>query len=1334
MANAMNKFRATDESLSNPENEWMFKALLAISSNGNSPVQNSIKAYRIYKKWLDTGKFPSKNYASITANMKDGTVIEVNDMTETKTQYIGKDAKKNKPVTLEKTDVESVSEKAWSVRGGYDPQFNLLRRLIDDHGGIKGAMEWWTTKHPVREVQKYNDKLMDDLGRKGNVIPESTKLYGGYALGPKIGNFSLNIMGIHEPLTIDVWLTRTWGRWMGDMFIKGKPKGAPTPIDRGFLNQVFDTLSNVFNLSKAELQAVMWYYEQQLWTQLGTKSDSQSYTDGANEVLKKIGHPAIEDVTFSQEAGEGGAVTASAAVDRLTDERNRETTVILRDKRSKLTEPKTVRFKKKIDEKEGIKETTSQTAERILADVSGRYNPLKDDIFERKSLYTHEVQNIEQAKAAIDNMDLETAKSDFVKSARNLLKDGEVRNDAVLLGLKVMDGALMSGDHDLARDIFQQLSEIGTLTGQLLRQFQELNTISPVTLTRVIELELQKHGLTMTEEQHKMFFDQSVKMVELSRLVNEAYKSYMESPDTEIANVYNKAVKDLHKAHNVLGHDINSIIPKGITNLGEQIIQGNALTPKSLLVNPTANIVHSMIRFGENFIGGFTDASIKFFKTGRWSWPIMQTTTRGTAAMFTSMPDAFKKVFTADDRFGEQDKFDIKGTYLDSFNRLKDQFAITFRPNSEAAKRAKLRTPRSKWVTIVTKTGRRYNGVIVKSVEEGLVLKSKNGKDLFFEHNEIDKKIYKTPTKVKAERMIETYLPQAWVADAMFRGLILGDHSFRKAAETAEAARIFFGSDMIKNKTADSFKLFMANPPKEFKERIHAAGSEAVFAEPRTLAKWVSLFDKISDAAIDNALGKDAAITAPIRAMAKWLKRAVLLFKTVPANIIQLSMEYALPPLALTGAAAKYAQGKQQEGSKLLARSIMGGTFYALGNFLWSNGVLAITSFADDDEERDVKLANKPSDALNVTALLRLDMGDPDWGRERKGDDWADIAALGEIGFFLGYYGQYMGEIKKSGKEYETFMGAPMNADAAAMGAMSVLDAGLNQDFLKGVHTITRAISKKDATYLADLVSTLGFAYAPNIAQQLVKAERSYHMAKPNRGFWDRLNANFHMMTRSKFTDKITPLVNVWGQLIPVTPENKNAYWHNSIDIFKVQKVTDMTSVEVANLWDVRVEKEKGALLTPASTRTTVEGYQLPSGEYDNIDVRLDPIDHAIAQTYAGARKRQIVELLMNTPEWETHSDKLKWDIINSVNRSANKEASDYMNGMINKRFQDGTIEADHERKEYTYVDKRDFGMDTILEVLKGRDADVSKVPNIEEMYSNELSNDRSFVEQNRSK
>lgn len=128
-----------------------------------------------------------------------------------------------------------------------------------------------------------------DLGNSENQTATLGKLPGSWIMGPKIGLFFQNMNNNHKWVTADMWVMRTYGRLMGSLFDKDgsiieAPNTAKNEIERGALQHSFEKVSEALGLNPAELQAVLWYHEQQLWKSLGNKSESYSYEDFINSL------------------------------------------------------------------------------------------------------------------------------------------------------------------------------------------------------------------------------------------------------------------------------------------------------------------------------------------------------------------------------------------------------------------------------------------------------------------------------------------------------------------------------------------------------------------------------------------------------------------------------------------------------------------------------------------------------------------------------------------------------------------------------------------------------------------------------------------------------------------------------------------------------------------------------------------------------------------------------------------------------------------------------------------------------------------------------------------
>ena len=167
VANAMDlAAQAYPELASDPNARMAFTAITAITSNGASVQENSENAFAAYADYRQNKKFP--NFGA------------------------GKEAP--------------------AMRKG----FELLNRLQDELGA-DGLREFLNTETTVRELKQEGFTI------SGELMDE--RVYGSAILGPKIGQgFYQNLNGNYDPLTMDRWFMRTWGRLTGSMMKESRRK------------------------------------------------------------------------------------------------------------------------------------------------------------------------------------------------------------------------------------------------------------------------------------------------------------------------------------------------------------------------------------------------------------------------------------------------------------------------------------------------------------------------------------------------------------------------------------------------------------------------------------------------------------------------------------------------------------------------------------------------------------------------------------------------------------------------------------------------------------------------------------------------------------------------------------------------------------------------------------------------------------------------------------------------------------------------------------------------------------------------------------------------------
>jgi len=198
--------------------------------------------------------------------------------------------------------IHPFTETGWNQRSNImGPQIDMLNSMIDDdkfaprEGSnnprlerIENFLEFMFSTHPVREINqfraKHGTKSPAKIGKQDDVR------LGMYAFGPKFGPFILNLNGLSDE-TVDSWASRSFYRNMGrSIGADGQlVKGPLTNNDRESMKRALRDVSAQTNLSSRDIQAVLWFYEKELYNHLGQKIPLEVFSDGATEFDRKYG-------------------------------------------------------------------------------------------------------------------------------------------------------------------------------------------------------------------------------------------------------------------------------------------------------------------------------------------------------------------------------------------------------------------------------------------------------------------------------------------------------------------------------------------------------------------------------------------------------------------------------------------------------------------------------------------------------------------------------------------------------------------------------------------------------------------------------------------------------------------------------------------------------------------------------------------------------------------------------------------------------------------------------------------------------------------------------------
>lgn len=201
----------------------------------------------------------------------------------------------------------AAAKKATHVKYIKNPE---LEALIEKHGKLNGVFEYL--------LQPSADPS----------IPYRAAEF----FGDKVGAFLGNIGGYRQMPTIDIWMMRWFYRLNGDnmVLIKDKktgekklePKGIASKGETDLQRAIVQEITNRYNDGKpveeqiqpADVQAVIWYAEKQLWGSIAREAPRVGFDDAANLSVGRVSTldsaPAADAAAAIQNENSGGELFA----------------------------------------------------------------------------------------------------------------------------------------------------------------------------------------------------------------------------------------------------------------------------------------------------------------------------------------------------------------------------------------------------------------------------------------------------------------------------------------------------------------------------------------------------------------------------------------------------------------------------------------------------------------------------------------------------------------------------------------------------------------------------------------------------------------------------------------------------------------------------------------------------------------------------------------------------------------------------------------------------------------------------------------------------------------
>ena len=201
--------------------------------------------------------------------------------------------------------------KLWGGTTGpiMEQQLKLHEYMIKKMG-LDGYASWLLTPHTVKEITQM--KMESGLYKSATTPGKATDMkMGAFIMGEKGGAFFLNLNGIKET-TADKWFTRTFNRHTGTLTSgpvseQGLVDAPRNEAERSIMKSWNRAVAQNVNLDEQANQAVLWYFEQNLYYNLGVKSArSESFSDGAKNLLNARGIAIDEPTGVGAASGSNG--------------------------------------------------------------------------------------------------------------------------------------------------------------------------------------------------------------------------------------------------------------------------------------------------------------------------------------------------------------------------------------------------------------------------------------------------------------------------------------------------------------------------------------------------------------------------------------------------------------------------------------------------------------------------------------------------------------------------------------------------------------------------------------------------------------------------------------------------------------------------------------------------------------------------------------------------------------------------------------------------------------------------------------------------------------------
>jgi len=413
-------------------------------------------------------------------------------------------------------------------------------------------------------------------------------------------------------------------------------------------------------------------------------------------------------------------------------------------------------------------------------------------------------------------------------------------------------------------------------------------------------------------------------------------------------------------------------------------------------------------------------------------------------------------------------------------------------------------------------------------------------------------------------------------AETMFRMLSFGDVPFRRYAE----GLYLYQTGLNMGLEGEALARFLKYPTKDQLVKAQVEGRKLTFQEDtiasKTVNQVVTTMENVTGDALDNIPGLNG------KAFAKGFYRAMLPFRSTPANILLETFTWVNPYVGITRMASDISKGNPEDASKTMAKMMLGAVTMEAAMLMIKEGVISGAIQWNEDEEKNIAYDVFPPSSINVSALQRLIEGqDPS---KKKDDRFIKYDKLGMIGAILGTAIQSVdmsdtADVKSEGYDGPIDFFTDAFTNFFGLKSFAAISTMMEQSFVQGLNGFLKVLTGDDVERnMENLVVSLfqagSASVLPNQMSAFYRAEREF---LPDTRVTKDMTATERILKKFEYTIKDrtfglaeAPIRRNWkGEPITQTPRGTSSIAYQLFDISKSRQGTaDPLSNEIWRLYE----------------------------------------------------------------------------------------------------------------------------------------------------------------------